>query len=105
MSNSPRTTLPDPSGSREPARAYSVTRARGDPSEVRAHRIFEPELERIRDQRVADRHLVDAGGDRAELAHVGEAQVVPGVHAEAERTRFLGSRGETREHRARTRTA
>ena len=62
------------------------------------HRIAQAELERVGDQRVADRHLVDAGHGADEIGEVGEAQVVAGVDAQPERQRGLGGARELREH-------
>ena len=70
----------------------SMTRAVG------AHRLGHAELERVGDQRVADRDLEHAAAPREEGGEVGAVEVVAGVDAEADALRRRRGRGEGREH-------
>src|SRR6185369_7885271 len=68
-----------------------------DRTAVHAHRFRHAELERIGDQRVADRDLENAGNGGEKRAEVVAVEVVAGVDAEAGALRCLRGGAEARE--------
>ena len=64
--------------------------------EVVADGAIETDPQRVTDQRVADRHLVEMR-QRPEQRQVLQIEIVAGVDAEAERVRELGGRDVARE--------
>src|SRR5262252_6503060 len=70
-------------GSDRRARWRASSRLRQlDDAAIRAHRLGHAELERVGDQRVADRDLEDAGNRGEERPEVVAVEVVAGVDAE-----------------------